>query len=93
MKKVLIALGLLFSLASVASAEQLKVTVDVASGNKSAEVIEANILANIDGKLTEVDITQDGNIPFKLNLKAGALRIRSKYATKTQLLGKEAEVK
>ena len=87
MKKVLFsALLLLLLTASVASAEQLKVTVDVSAGNKSTEIIEANVLANIDGKLTEVDITQDGNIPFKMNLKAGALRIRSKYATKNQLL-------
>ena len=91
MKKVFAVILVLGLTSSVALADTLKVTVDVSAGGKTSEVIEANILANVDGKITEVDITQDGNIPFKMNLKGGAFRLRSKYATKNQLVGKEEE--
>ena len=91
MKKLLAALIVTLMTGSMALADQLKVTVDVEATGKTTEIIEANILANIDGKVTEVDITQDGNVPFKLNLKGGAFRLRSKYATKNQLTGKEEE--
>ena len=69
MKKVLFSTLLLLLTASVASAEQLKVTVDVSAGNKSTEIVGADIYANIDGKLTEIAVTPDGNVPFKMNLK------------------------
>lgn len=91
MNKLLATLFTLVLTTSIAAADQLKVTVDVASTNKTTEIIQANILASIDGKVTEIDITQDGNVPFKLNLKGGAFRLRSQYATKAQLTNKEAE--
>ena len=94
MKKVLFSTLLLLLTASVASAEQLKVTVDVSAGNKSTEIVGADIYANIDGKLTEIAVTPDGNVPFKMNLKAGALRLKSFWHTRAQLNGKdEPEVK
>ena len=75
MKKVFVlVLGLLLT-SSVVLADQLKITVDVSAGNRTTEVVGADIYANIDGKLTEIAVTPDGNIPFKMNLKAGALRI------------------
>ena len=99
MRKVLIALlmvvvttafaFLLITTASVASADQLKVTVDVSAGNRSTEIVGADIYANIDGKLTEISVTPDGDVPFKMNLKTGALRIKSFWHTRAQLNGKD----
>lgn len=91
MKKVLAAILVLLMTGSVALADTLKVTVDVSAGNRTTEVVGADIYANIDGKLTEVTVTPDGNVPFKMNLKAGALRIKSFWLTRVQLNGKDKE--
>ena len=91
MKKVFVlVLGLLLT-SSVVLADQLKINVDVSAGNRTTEVVGADIYANIDGKLTEIAVTPDGNIPFKMNLKAGALRIKSFWLTRNQLNGKDKE--
>ena len=92
MKKILATSLVFFMTGSVALADQLKITVDVSAGNRTTEVVGADIYANIDGKLTEVTVTPDGNIPFKMNLKAGALRIKSFWLTRNQLNGKDKEL-
>ena len=92
MKKTLVTLLTLVltaSIANVALADQLRVTVDVASSGKPAEIVGADIYANIDGKLTEITVTPDGTIPFKLNGKFGALRIKSFWGTRNQMNGKD----
>lgn len=91
MKKILTAILVLGLTSSAAYANSLKVTVDVSAGNKTTEVVGADIYTNIDGKLTEVTVTPDGNVPFKMNLKAGALRIKSFWLTRVQLNGKDKE--
>ena len=88
MKKLVAAIIVTLMAGSMALADQLKVTVDVSAGNKTTEVVGADIYANIDGKLTEVTVAPDGNVPFKMNLKAGALRLKSFWITRAQLKGK-----
>ena len=63
----------------------------MSAGNRTTEVVGADIYANIDGKLTEITVAPDGNVPFKMNLKAGALRIKSFWLTRVQLNGKDKE--
>ena len=91
MKKVLVTLLVLGLTASVATADQLKITVDVSAAGKTTEILGADILADIDGRITEINVTPDGNTPFKLNLKGGAFRLRSMYVTKAQLREKDNE--
>ena len=91
MKKILLTLLILGLSASVASADQLKITVDVSATGKTTEILGADILADIDGRITEINVTPDGNTPFKLNLKGGAFRLRSMYVTKAQLRERDNE--
>lgn len=91
MKKVLATLLVLGLTASVALADQLKITVDVSATGKTTEILGADILADIDGRITEINVTPDGNVPFKLNLKGGAFRLNSKYVTKAQLRERDNE--
>lgn len=85
MKKILAAILVTLMTGSVALADQLKITVDVSATGKTTEILGADILADIDGRITEINVTPDGNTPFKLNLKGGAFRLRSMYVTKAQL--------
>ena len=91
MKKILATLLVLGLSASVVSADQLKITVDVSATGKTTEILGADILADIDGRITEISVTPDGNTPFKLNLKGGAFRLRSMYVTKAQLRERDDE--
>ena len=70
---------------------ELKITVDVSATGKTTEILGADILADIDGRITEISVTPDGNTPFKLNLKGGAFRLRSMYVTKAQLRERDDE--
>ena len=92
MKKIFAAVIATLLTGSVALADQLKITVDVSSTGKTAEIVGADIYANIDGKLTEIAVTPDGTIPFKLNGKFGALRIKSFWGTRNQMNGKDDKV-
>lgn len=89
MKKILAAILVTLMTGSVALADQLKITVDVSATNRTTEIVGADIYANIDGKLTEISVTPDGTVPFKMNLKAGALRIKSFWHTRKQLNGND----
>ena len=91
MKKILSLIVVMILSASVALADQLKVTVNVEATNRTTEVLGADIYANVDGQLTEITIAPDGNVPFKMNLKTGALRIKSFWVTRNQFNGKKNE--
>lgn len=67
----------------VSYADELKVTVGVENGTAVTKIIGADIYATIDGKLTEITVLPD-KLPFKMNFKAGALRIKSFWATDNQ---------
>lgn len=69
-----IVLCVLFTLPVLA--DELKVTVNVEKSNVETQILGADIYANIDGKLTEITVAPD-DMAFKMNLKAGALRIKS----------------
>ena len=66
-------------------AEELKVTINVKNGDKATQVLVADIYAIVDGRLTEITVAPD-NMPFRMNLKTGALRLKSFYITQKQVL-------
>lgn len=69
---------------SIAKADELTVTVDVKSGEAVTKILGADIYALIDDQLVEITVSPD-RLPFKANLKFGALRIKSFWATNNQL--------
>lgn len=71
-----------------ALAESLTVTVDVKSGDSTGKVVGADIYTYIDDKLYEVTY-QPEDLPFKMNIKTGALRLKSFWLTRKQLEGKK----
>lgn len=74
-------------------ADELSVNIDVKSGDSTTKILGADIYALVDNQLVEITISPD-KLPFKMNLKAGALRIKSFWATNKQIqegLKKEAE--
>lgn len=91
MKKILAVSLVLLMTGSVALADSLRVNIDVLGPSRPAEIVAADIYVNMDGKLTEIAITPDGNVPFKMNLKAGALRIKSFWHTRAQINSKDVE--
>ncbi len=64
-------------------ADELSVNLNVKKGDVPVEILGANIYANIDGRQTQITVFPE-NIPFKMNIKAGALRILSFWATEKQ---------
>lgn len=66
---------------TTAFASDLKINVNVESGNKETQIVGADIYALIDGKLTEITVAPD-DMAFKTNNKFGALRIKSFWLTK-----------
>lgn len=82
MKKILTLLLLTLSVNCV-FAENLQINLDVKQGDKPVEIVGGDLYANIDGKLTEITVSPD-RLPFKWNFKAGALRIKSFWATEKQ---------
>ena len=93
MKKILVILALIGCtlVANQVMAESLTVTVDIKSGDSVGKVVGADIYTYVDDKLYEVTY-QPEDVPFKMNLKTGALRIKSFWATRKQLENK-AEAK
>ena len=84
MFKKFLALAVIASFGAAASADQLKVIVSVENGSKTSEVVGADIYANLNGRLTEITVAPD-EVPFKMNGKFGALRIKSFWVTRKQL--------
>lgn len=64
-------------------ADELKVNIGVESGDKETQIVGADIYATIDNKLYEITISPD-KLPFKMNLKAGALRLKGLFLTEKQ---------
>ncbi len=83
MKKFLIILSALFFCSQSVLADEMDIKRDVTQADKPVEIVGADIYANIDGRLTEITVSPD-KLPFKWNFKAGALRIKSFWATEKQ---------
>lgn len=83
MKKFLIILSALFFCSQSVLADEMDIKLDVTQADKPVEIVGADIYANIDGRLTEITVSPD-KLPFKWNFKAGALRIKSFWATEKQ---------
>ena len=86
--KKLLAIIICSLVALPALADSLTVKVDVKSGEAESRVVGADIYTYVGDKLYEVTY-QPEDISFKMNLKAGALRIKSFWATRKQLEGKK----
>ena len=84
MKKLAIILSLFLFCSQIVLADEMDIKLNVTQAEKPVEIIGADIYANIDGKLTEITVSPD-RLPFKWNIKAGALRIKSFWATEKQL--------
>lgn len=83
MKKICILLGILLFCCQIVFADEVDFKLNVTQGNKPVEFLGGDFYANIDGRLTEITISPD-KLPFKWNFKAGALRIKSFWATEKQ---------
>lgn len=83
MKKLSIILALLLFCVQGVFADEMDIKLNVTQGEKPVEIVGGDFYANIDGKLTEITISPD-KLPFKWNFKAGALRIKSFWATEKQ---------
>ena len=70
--------------ASIVKADELAVNIDVKSGDSVTKVLGADVYALIDDQLVEITVSPD-RLPFKANLKFGALRIKSFWGTNNQL--------
>ena len=80
-------MGLLaLSLNNPVKADELTVNIDVKSGESITKVLGADIYALVDDQLVEITVSPD-KLPFKWNFKAGALRIKSFWATNNQIQG------
>ena len=82
---ILVGLFLCLAITYPVLAEELKVTINVKNGDKATQVLVADIYAIVDGRLTEITVAPD-NMPFRMNLKTGALRLKSFYITQKQVL-------
>ena len=87
MKKVL-ALIICSLVAMPVLADSLTVRVDVQSGEAESKVVGADIYTYVGDRLYEVTY-QPEELPFKMNGKFGALRLKSFWLTKRQLEGKK----
>lgn len=70
--------------ASIVKADELAVNIDVKSGDSTTKILGADVYALIDDQLVEITVSPD-RLPFKANLKFGALRIKSFWGTNNQL--------
>lgn len=84
MKKVVIVLSFLFFCFQAVYANETSVKINVSNGEENINIVAADIYADINGKLTEISIAPD-KLPFKWNMKAGALRLKSFWVTEKQL--------
>jgi len=92
MRNLSILVGILFFCSQVVFADPLEIKLEVTQGEKVVDVVGADIYANIDNKLTEITVSPD-KLPFKWNFKAGALRIKSFWATEKQFSENKQENK
>ena len=79
--------GLLaLSLNNLVKADELTVNIDVKSGESVTKVLGADIYALVDDQLVEITVSPD-KLPFKANLKFGALRLKGAWITNRQYQG------
>ena len=79
--------GLLaLSLNNSVEADELTVNIDVKSGESITKVLGADIYALVDDQLVEITVSPD-KLPFKANLKFGALRLKGAWITNRQYQG------
>lgn len=91
MKKILFLLTLLLFCGESVLADPLEIELNVKQGEKPVEIVGADVYANIEGNLTEITVSPD-KLPFKWNFKAGALRIKSFWATEKQFKNNNSSV-
>lgn len=84
MKKLSIILGMLLFCSQAVFADEMEIKLNVTQADKPVEIIGADIYADVDGRLTEITVSPD-KLPFKWNMKAGALRLKSFWITEKQL--------
>lgn len=84
MKKLSIILGMLLFCSQAVFADEMEIKLNVTQADKPVEIIGADIYADVDGRLTEITVSPD-KLPFKWNMKAGALRLKSFWLTEKQL--------
>lgn len=84
MKKLSIILGVLLFCSQAVFADEMEIKLNVTQADKPVEIIGADIYADVDGRLTEITVSPD-KLPFKWNMKAGALRLKSFWITEKQL--------
>lgn len=72
--------------ASIVKADELAVNIDVKSGDSVTKVLGADVYALIDDQLVEITVSPD-RLPFKANLKFGALRLKGAWITNRQYQG------
>ena len=79
--------GLLaLSLNNPVKADELTVNIDVKSGESVTKVLGADVYALVDDQLVEITVSPD-KLPFKANLKFGALRLKGAWITNKQYQG------
>ena len=83
MKKLSILLTALLFCSQIVLADEMDLKLNITQGEKPVEIVGGDFYTNIDGRLTEITISPD-KLPFKWNFKAGALRIKSFWATEKQ---------
>ena len=83
MKKLSIILGMLLFCSQAVFADEMEIKLNVTQADKPVEIIGADIYADVDGRLTEITVSPD-KLPFKWNMKAGALRLKSFWLTEKQ---------
>lgn len=67
-------------------ADELTVNIDVKSGESTTKILGADIYALVDDQLVEITVSPD-KLPFKANLKFGALRLKGAWITNNQIQG------
>lgn len=84
MKNLVLALVVCLISGSAVLADELKINIGVESGERKTEVVAADVYAFVDGKPVEITVAPE-NLAFKMNLKAGAFRLKSFWLTEAKL--------
>lgn len=86
MKKVCLLILCLCMGTISAFADDLRITISVDAREPQTKIVGADIYAVINGNLTEITISPD-KLPFKMNAKVGAFRLKSFWMTENQAKG------
>jgi hypothetical protein len=77
-----------FIMTTTAFASDLKMTINVESGDATTQIVGADVYALINNKLTEITVVPD-DMAFRTHNKFGALRINSFWLKKDKVQGDE----